>query len=92
VGPRTIRFRLEAEQIRPLPGRVVDLSISGPSWLIAPEARHRKKADYERWERSRAMELLQMDVVGGVQLVDGWRASIMSGADDHARFVISARW
>jgi hypothetical protein len=37
------------------------------------------------------MELWQMDVVGGVQLVDGWRASIVSGVDDHSRFVISAR-
>ncbi len=31
-----------------------------------------------------------MDVVGGVQLVDGWKASIVSGIDDHSRFVISA--
>jgi hypothetical protein len=36
------------------------------------------------------MELWQMDVVGGVQLVDGWKASIVSGVDDHSRFVISA--
>ena len=32
-----------------------------------------------------------MDVVGGVQLVNGWKASIVSGVDDHSRFVISAR-
>ena len=31
-----------------------------------------------------------MDVVGGVQLVNGWKASIVSGVDDHSRFVISA--
>ena len=58
--------------------------------LIEPEARRRKKADYKRWERSRAMELWQMDVVGGVRLVDGWTASIVSGVDDHSRFCISA--
>ncbi len=31
-----------------------------------------------------------MDIVGGVQLADGWKASIVSGIDDHSRFVISA--
>ncbi|MBN9374974.1 MAG: transposase [Cellulomonas sp.] len=30
-----------------------------------------KRADYRRWERSAAMDLWQMDVVGGVRLVDG---------------------
>ena len=34
--------------------------------LIEPGGRRRKKADYRRWERSWAMELWQMDVVGGV--------------------------
>ena len=28
-------------------------------------------SDYKRWERSRSMELWQMDIVGGVRLVDG---------------------
>lgn len=90
-GPRTILFRLEAEQISPLPGRSSVYRCLVRHGLIEPEARRRKKADYKRWERSRAMELWQMDVVGGVQLVDGWRASIVSGVDDHSRFVISAR-
>jgi len=90
-GPRTILFRLEAEQVVPLPGRSSVYRCLVRHGLIEPEARRRKKADYKRWERSRAMELWQMDVVGGVQLVDGWRASIVSGVDDHSRFVISAR-
>ncbi len=51
--------------------------------LIEPETRRRKKADYKRWKRSRAMELWQMDVVGGVMVADGWTASIVSGLDDH---------
>ena len=32
-----------------------------------------------------------MDIVGGVRIVDGVKASIVSGVDDHSRFVISAR-
>ena len=31
-----------------------------------------------------------MDVVGGVMLADGSKASIVSGIDDHSRFVVSA--
>ena len=77
--------------VDPLPGRSSIYRCLVRHGLIEPEARRRKKADYKRWERSRAMELWQMDVVGGVQLVDGWRASIVSGIDDHSRFVISAR-
>jgi transposase-like protein len=58
--------------------------------LITPQARKRKRSDYKRWERSRAMELWQMDIVGGVQIVDGSEAKIVSGVDDHSRFCISA--
>ena len=90
-GPRTIRFRLEAERVAPLPGRSSIYRCLVRHGLIEPEARRRKKADYKRWERSRAMELWQMDIVGGVQIVDGVKASIVSGVDDHSRFVISAR-
>jgi transposase InsO family protein len=88
-GPRTILFRLEAEGVS-LPGRSSVYRCLVRHGLIEPEARRRKKADYKRWERSRSMELWQMDVVGGVRLVNGWKASIVSGIDDHSRFVISA--
>src|SRR3546814_1737584 len=37
------------------------------------------------------MELWQMDIVGGVRLVDGSEVKIVSGIDDHSRFVISAQ-
>ena len=32
-----------------------------------------------------------MDIVGGVRLVDGSDAKIVSGLDDHSRFVVSAQ-
>ena len=89
-GQRTIRFRLEAEQVEPLPSLSAIYRCLVRHQLIVPEARRRKKGDYRRWERSRSMELWQMDVVGGVRLVNGWKASIVSGIDDHSRFIISA--
>ena len=77
-GQRTIRFRLEAEQVDPLPSLSAIYRCLVRHQLIVPEARRRKKGDYRRWERSRSMELWQMDVVGGVRLVNGWKASIVS--------------
>jgi len=89
-GQRTIRFRLEADRVDPLPSLSAIYRCLVRHQLIVPEARRRKKGDYRRWERSRSMELWQMDVVGGVRLVNGWKASIVSGIDDHSRFIISA--
>jgi transposase InsO family protein len=89
-GPRTLGHQLGREGFDPLPGRSSIYRCLVRHHLIEVEPRRRKKADYKRWERSRAMELWQMDVVGGVQLADGWKASIVSGIDDHSRFVISA--
>ena len=89
-GPRTLLFGLEARGVDPLPGRSSVYRCLVRHGLIQPQARRRKRSDYRRWERSRAMELWQMDVVGGVMLTDGSKASIVSGIDDHSRFVVSA--
>jgi transposase-like protein len=89
-GARTIRTWLEREGIVALPGRTSIERCLVRHGLITPEARKRKRSDYRRWERARAMELWQMDIVGGVRLVDGSEAKIVSGIDDHSRFVISA--
>ncbi|MEA2685264.1 MAG: hypothetical protein QOE93_459 [Actinomycetota bacterium] len=89
-GPRTILFWLDKEDVSPLPGRTSVERCLIRHGLVTPQARKRKRADYKRWERSRAMELWQMDIVGGVRLADGSEAKIVSGIDDHSRFVISA--
>ena len=86
-GPRTIVFCLAKENLEPLPGRTSVERCLIRHGLVTPQARKRKRADYKRWERSRAMELWQMDIVGGVRLADGSEAKIVSGIDDHSRFV-----
>jgi transposase-like protein len=90
-GPRTILFWLERDGVDPLPGRSSVERCLVRHGLVIPQARRRKRSDYKRWERSRAMELWQMDIVGGVRLVDGGEAKIVSGIDDHSRFVPCAR-
>jgi transposase InsO family protein len=89
-GPRTIGHRLNRDGVVPVPGRSSIYRCLVRHGLIEPQARRRKRADYKRWERSRPMELWQMDIVGGVMLADGWKASIVSGIDDHSRFCVSA--
>ena len=90
-GPRTIVYWLEREGVAPLPGRTSVERCLIRHGLVTPQARRRKRSDYKRWERSRSMELWQMDIVGGVCLADGSEAKIVSGIDDHSRFVVSAQ-
>ncbi|HQZ11206.1 MAG: IS481 family transposase [Ilumatobacteraceae bacterium] len=89
-GQRTIQHQLGKEGVSPLPTLSSIYRCLVRHRLITPTARKRKRDDYRRWERSRAMELWQMDIVGGVRLVDGSEAKIVSGVDDHSRFCISA--
>ncbi len=89
-GPRTLLHELERAGVDMLPSLSATHRCLIRHGLINPQARRRKRSDYKRWERSRAMELWQMDIVGGVKLADGSEAKIVSGVDDHSRFCISA--
>ena len=89
-GPRTILHHLAREGVDPLPGRSSVYRCLVRHGLIDPQKRRRRREDYKRWERSRAMELWQMDVMGGVKLEDGSELKIVTGLDDHSRFCISA--
>jgi transposase InsO family protein len=59
--------------------------------LAEAKKRRRRREDYRRWERSRSMELWQMDVMGRVHLVDGRELKVVTGIDDHSRFVVCAK-
>jgi hypothetical protein len=58
---------------------------------MAAVTRRRQRKDYKRWERSRSMELWQMDVVGRIYLSDGTSLSAVTGIDDHSRFCVIAK-
>jgi transposase InsO family protein len=90
-GPRTIVNRLARADTDPLPGRSSVYRALIRHGLIDPKRRRRRRADYKRWERARAMELWQMDITGGVHLVDGSQRSIVTGIDDYSRFCVSAK-
>ena len=89
-GPRTLRHYLAREELSPLPGRSSIYRCLVRHRLIEPQKRRRKREDYRRWERPRAMELWQMDVMGGVRLAGGRELKIVTGIDDHSRFCVCA--
>ncbi|MCA1694699.1 MAG: IS481 family transposase [Actinobacteria bacterium] len=59
--------------------------------VIDPMTRRRRRESWKRWERGNAMELWQMDTVGGFLLADGTTAKALTGVDDHSRFCVSAK-
>src|SRR5215213_6038310 len=63
--------------------------------LVTPRKRRRRRDSYLRWERPAAMLLWQLDIVGGVMLLDSRtgmlrEAKVVTGVDDHSRFCVIA--
>ncbi|MDQ4132098.1 MAG: helix-turn-helix domain-containing protein [Actinomycetota bacterium] len=90
-GPRRILHALGLEGVEPLPGRSSVYRALLRHGLVDPKRRKRRRSDYKRWERSRSMELWQMDVVGRIHLADGTELYAVTGIDDHSRFCVCAR-
>jgi transposase InsO family protein len=90
-GPSRIRWQLEREGVVPLPGRSAVYRALLRHGLVEGRKRRRRREDYRRWERSRAMQLWQMDVMGRVFLADGVEVKVVTGIDDHSRFIVSAK-
>jgi transposase InsO family protein len=89
-GPSRIAHQLSREGVDPVPGRSSVYRALVRQGLIDPTKRRRRRADYRRWERGRSMELWQMDVMGRVHLSDGAEVKVVTGIDDHSRFVVCA--
>ncbi|MGW5237821.1 IS481 family transposase, partial [Monashia sp. NPDC004114] len=92
-GPDRIRYQLQREGIVPVPGRSGVYRALVRNGRIGPARRRRRRSDYRRWERTRPMELWQMDVVGGVHLAGsagGAEVKVVTGIDDNSRFVVCA--
>jgi transposase InsO family protein len=90
-GPRSIRTHLAKEGFTPVPGRSSIYRTLVRHHLLEPTPRKRSRSDYKRWERSRSMELWQMDIVGRFYLSDGIEVKVVTGVDDHSRFCVCAR-
>jgi transposase InsO family protein/CBS domain-containing protein len=95
-GPRRIAHVLERSgAVSPVPSRMTVYRILVRHGLVEPGVRRRKRSDYKRWQRDRPMQLWQMDIVGGVMLVDPLtgelsEAKVVTGVDDHSRYCVIA--
>jgi transposase InsO family protein len=90
-GPDRIRWQLERDGVCPLPGRTSVYRALVRHGLVEATKRKRRRVDYRRWERTRSMALWQMDVMGRAYLSDGREMKLVTGLDDHSRYVISAK-
>jgi transposase InsO family protein len=90
-GPRRIVVELARRGVVPVPSESGVYRALTRAGLIVAGARRRRRESWKRWERGAPMELWQMDVVGGIGLVDGSTAKALTGLDDHSRFCVSAQ-
>ena len=90
-GPSRIVWQLERDGVVPLPSRSAVYRALLRHELVEGKKRRRRREDYRRWERGRSMELWQMDVMGRAFLTDGRELKIVTGIDDHSRFVVCAK-
>jgi transposase InsO family protein len=90
-GPTTIGVYLARAGVEPLPSRSAIYRALVRHGLIEVSRRRRRREDSKRWERLRAMELWQMDLVGRFHLADGTALVALTGIDDHSRFCVCAR-
>src|SRR6202012_2905324 len=90
-GPRSIRTQLAKDGFTPVPGRSSIYRTLVRHHLLEPTQRKRSRSDYKRWERSRSMELWQMDIVGRFHLAEGTAVKVITGVDDHSRYCLRPR-
>jgi transposase InsO family protein len=90
-GPSRIRWELERAGVEPLPGRSAVYRALVRHGLVEARKRRRRREDYRRWERGAAMQLWQMDVMGRVHLASGAEVKVVTGIDDHSRFIVCAK-
>ena len=90
-GPRRLVHELGKRGVTPLPSPAGAYRALIRAGMIDPADRDRRSRKWKRWERSRPMELWQMDVVGGFPLAGGTSAKALTGIDDHSRMCVCAR-
>lgn len=90
-GPRRLVFELTKRGVVPVVSESAAYRALVRAGLIDPSLRDRRSRKWKRWERGAAMELWQMDIVGGFPLADGSSAKALTGVDDHSRMCVCAR-
>ncbi len=87
-GPQRIAFELAKAGVESPPSHMAIYRALVRAGLVVKGERRKVLRTYKRWERGRPMELWQMDVVGSIFTSDGTEAKILTGIDDHSRFLV----
>ncbi|KNB49343.1 IS481 family transposase [Streptomyces caatingaensis] len=86
-GARRIAYEIAKAGSAGAPSRATVHRVLERNGLIRHQKQqHRRK--YKRWQRETPMHLWQMDLVGGIYLADGRECKMLTGIDDHSRFVV----
>ncbi|MEU7631827.1 IS481 family transposase [Nocardia sp. NPDC049220] len=88
-GARRISYELGRRGVDGAPSRATVHRAMTRNGLIDPQIQHHRRK-YKRWQRQEPMHLWQLDIVGGVPLADGRQCKLLTGIDDHSRFVVVA--
>ena len=88
-GARRIAFEVAQRGVAGAPSRATVHRVLVRNAMVAPQAQRHKRR-YRRWARETPMALWQLDLVGGIYLADGRECKVLSGIDDHSRFVVVA--
>jgi len=89
-GPRRLAHELARVGMTPVPSASTVYRTLVRHGLVEARKRGRRREDYKRWERDAPMALWQLDIVGGVLLVDGREVKVVTGVDDHSRYCVIA--
>ena len=93
-GARRIAHELAATGVAAVPSRTTVHRVLVRHGLVQPRPRRRDRSSYRRWERDTPMALWQLDIVGGIPVLDQSgrviEAKIVTGVDDHSRFAVIA--
>ncbi len=88
-GARRISHELARQQVAKVPSRATVHGILTRNGMVNQQVQQHKRR-YRRWQRQTPMHLWQLDLVGGVPLADGRECKVLTGIDDHSRFVVVA--
>ena len=88
-GARRIAFEVAQRGVAGAPSRATVHRVLVRNAMVTPQAQQHKRK-YRRWQRETPMALWQLDLVGGIYLADGRECKLLSGIDDHSRYVVSA--
>lgn len=86
-GARRIEHELVMRGVADAPSRTTVYRVLVRNGLIVHQEQNHRRA-YRRWQRDAPMQLWQIDIMGGLFLADGRECKLVTGIDDHSRFIV----